>query len=80
VSIVETFFDGTRQKLLPVAALAELKLPVKVLWGTQDRVLPTRQAHRLPGRIAVHIFEDAGHMLPYEIAAEVAHLVLENTR
>jgi pyruvate dehydrogenase E2 component (dihydrolipoamide acetyltransferase) len=53
---------------------------VKVLWGTQDRIVPTRQAHRLPGRIAIHVFEDAGHMLPLEIPDEVAFLILENTR
>jgi pimeloyl-ACP methyl ester carboxylesterase len=53
---------------------------VKVLWGTQDRVLPTRQAHRLPGRIGVHIFENTGHMLPQEIPDEAAYLILENTR
>jgi pyruvate dehydrogenase E2 component (dihydrolipoamide acetyltransferase) len=51
-----------------------------VLWGTQDRVLPTRQAHKLPGAIAVHIFEKTGHMLPQEIPHEVAGLILENTR
>jgi pyruvate dehydrogenase E2 component (dihydrolipoamide acetyltransferase) len=80
VKIAETFFDGDLQKRLPVADLARLHIPIKVLWGTQDRVLPTRQAHRLPGRIAVHIFERTGHMLPYEIPADVAHLILENTR
>lgn len=79
-AIVETFFDGEQQKMLPIADLARLRVPVKVLWGTQDRVLPTRQAHRLPGRIAVHIFERTGHMLPHEIPDDVVHLVLENTR
>jgi pyruvate dehydrogenase E2 component (dihydrolipoamide acetyltransferase) len=78
--IVETFFDGDVQKILPLADIAALNLPIKVVWGTQDRVLPTRQAHRLPGRIAVHIFERVGHMLPHEIPVEVAHLILENTR
>jgi len=78
--IVETFFEGDRQKTFPVADLAGLGAPVKVLWGTQDRVLPTRQAHKLPGRIAVHIFEGAGHMLPQEIPEHVAQLILENTR
>jgi len=80
LKIVETFFDGDLQKVLPLADIAALNLPIKVIWGTQDRVLPTRQAHRLSGRIAVHIFERAGHMLPYEIPAEVGHLILENTR
>jgi pyruvate dehydrogenase E2 component (dihydrolipoamide acetyltransferase) len=78
--IVETFFEGNRQKVIDIAGLARLAVPVKVIWGTQDRVLPTRQAHRLPGRIAVHIFEATGHMLPQEIPREAAELVLENTR
>ena len=78
--IVETFFDDDRQKTFATADLAQLNLPVKVLWGTQDRVLPTRQAHKLPGRIGVHIFERAGHMLLQEIPQEVAHLILENSR
>jgi len=78
--IVETLFDGDVQKLLPVEKLATGAFPVKVVWGTQDRVLPTRQAHKLPGRIAVHIFEKAGHMLPYEIPGDVAHLIAENAR
>jgi pyruvate dehydrogenase E2 component (dihydrolipoamide acetyltransferase) len=80
VQIAETFFDGDCQKVLPVADLGRLDFPIKVVWGTQDRVLPTLQAHRLPGRIAVHIFERTGHMLPYEIPSDIAHLILENTR
>jgi pyruvate dehydrogenase E2 component (dihydrolipoamide acetyltransferase) len=80
LAIVETFFDGVAQKLLPVDDLARLGVPVKVLWGAQDRVLPTRQAHRLPGRIAVHIFEHVGHMLPQEVPDDAAALILENAR
>jgi pimeloyl-ACP methyl ester carboxylesterase len=78
--IAETLFDEKGQKRLPVDDIAALPVPVKVIWGTQDRVLPTRQAHKLPGRIAVHIFEEVGHMLPMEIPGEVAYLVLENSR
>jgi pyruvate dehydrogenase E2 component (dihydrolipoamide acetyltransferase) len=80
LEIVETFFDGNSQKLLPIDELARLRIPVKVIWGTQDRVLPTRQAHRLPGRFAVHVFENAGHMLPQEIPEDAAALILENAR
>jgi pimeloyl-ACP methyl ester carboxylesterase len=78
--IVETLFEGTSQKRLSVDEIAALPVPVKVIWGTQDRVLPTRQAHKLPGRIAVHIFEEVGHMLPTEIPGDIAHLILENSR
>ena len=78
--IVETFFENGSQRVIPRPDLRRLTMPTKVVWGTQDRVLPTRQAHRLPGHIAVHIFEGVGHVLPQEIPDEVAHLILENTR
>ncbi len=71
--------DG-KQGVIPRAQLATLDMPVKVIWGTQDRVLPTRQAHRLPGCFAAHIFEDTGHMLPDEIPDAVCQLVRENIR
>jgi pimeloyl-ACP methyl ester carboxylesterase len=79
-TIVATFFDNGRQKTIPRSELERLAMPTKVIWGTQDRVLPTRQAHRLPGHIAVHIFEEVGHMLPFEIPDAVARLILENAR
>ncbi|WP_026380924.1 alpha/beta fold hydrolase [Afifella pfennigii] len=75
-----TLSEDGRQKMLPIDAIAGLACPIKVVWGTQDRVLPTRQAHKLPGRIAVHVFEDVGHMLPHEIPAEAAALIVENAR
>jgi pimeloyl-ACP methyl ester carboxylesterase len=79
-TIVETFFEDGSQKVIPRADLEHLSMPTKVVWGAQDRVLPTRQAHRLPGHIAVHIFEGVGHMLPCEIPDAVARLVIENAR
>lgn len=76
--IAGEIFKGGRQGVLPREKLAALDCPVKVLWGTQDRVLPTRQAHHLPGQIASHVFEEVGHMLPVEIPNEVARLILQN--
>lgn len=81
LKIAETFCDDSgAQKVIPRGEFERLTMPTKVVWGTQDRVLPTRQAHRLPGHIAAHIFEGVGHMLPYEIPDAVARLILENTR
>jgi pyruvate dehydrogenase E2 component (dihydrolipoamide acetyltransferase) len=78
LSIVETFFDGAEQKVLPLDALWRLPMPIRVAWGGEDRVLPVNQARRLPERIAVRIFEGVGHMLPLESPAEVARLILES--
>ncbi|MEX0345526.1 MAG: alpha/beta fold hydrolase [Rhizobiaceae bacterium] len=71
--------DG-KQGVIPREQLASLYMPVKILWGTQDRVLPTRQAHRLPPMFAAHIFEDTGHMLPAEIPDDVVALIKQNLR
>lgn len=77
-SIIETFMDGDEQKCIETWRLADLACPIKVIWGSQDRVLPTRQAHKLPGMIAAHIFERVGHMPHLEIPKEVVRLILQN--
>lgn len=71
--------DG-RQGVIPRSDLATLQVPVKVVWGTQDRVLPTRQSHHIPALFAAHVFEDTGHMLPAEIPNEVVALIKQNIR
>ncbi len=79
-AIADEIIDGAVQKTLPRNELADLPMPVKVLWGTQDRVLPTRQAHKLPGVVSTHIFERVGHMVHLEIPKEVVRLILQNTQ
>jgi pyruvate dehydrogenase E2 component (dihydrolipoamide acetyltransferase) len=80
VTLCENIARNGRQGAIPREQIAALDMPVKVLWGTQDRVLPTRQAHRLPGHIAGHIFEETGHMLVEEIPDAVIRLIRENIR
>ncbi|MBN9673957.1 alpha/beta fold hydrolase [Roseibium aggregatum] len=77
-AIAEEIIDGTVQKTLPRNELAALPMPIKVIWGTQDRVLPTRQSHKLPGIVATHIFERVGHMPHLEIPNKVVRLILQN--
>lgn len=77
-AIVDQIIDGDVQKVLPREKIGDLGIPVKVIWGTQDRVLPTRQSHGLPGVVATHVFERVGHMPHLEIQREVTRLILEN--
>lgn len=72
--------DALGQGTFGRSVLAQLAVPVSVLWGTQDRVLPTRQAHRLPPLFAAHVFEDTGHMLIEERGEAVLHLVRQTIR
>ncbi|WP_181701459.1 alpha/beta fold hydrolase [Chthonobacter albigriseus] len=74
-AIAEAILDGPKQRTVDRRALGDLDIPVKVIWGTQDRILPTRQAHGLPGLIATHVFDGVGHMPHLEIHREVARLI-----
>lgn len=86
---------GQREKLLEIAAgmtrngvqgaiprdaMAGLPMPVKVLWGLQDAVLPASQAEGLPPFFGIHRFASAGHMLVEEETATVIRLIGESVR
>ena len=68
------------QGAIPRDAMAGLPMPVKVLWGLQDAVLPVTQAEGLPPFFGIHRFSSAGHMLVEEETATVIRLLAENVR
>jgi pimeloyl-ACP methyl ester carboxylesterase len=76
--IAESFLVGDEQGQLPVAELAGLGMPVRIVWGTQDRVTPTRQAHKLPGVMAVHVFDGVGHSIADEVPDALLRIISEN--
>ena len=77
---VEAIVDGKQQKKLPVEELASLSVPIKVIWGRQDHVVPVRQCEGLPAMVAVHIFEKAGHMVHLEASRDVLALIRQCIR
>ena len=54
--------DG-RQGQLPLDALAALPIPVQILWGDADAVVPVEQLIAAPGQFKKTILKSAGHML-----------------
>jgi pyruvate dehydrogenase E2 component (dihydrolipoamide acetyltransferase) len=64
-------FAGGRQALELTGRLGELKVPVQVIWGRQDQILPVSHAERLPAGVSVVVLDGAGHMVHMEKAAEV---------
>jgi len=62
------FPDGPEQGqgVLPGAALAGLAMPVAVIWGTEDKVLPCPSPAALPPGFAFNVLPGLGHMLPDE--------------
>ena len=77
-AVADTFFPDGTQVLDLRHLFDDLRLPVRVLWGQQDRILPVRHTDGLPGHVAVHRFAGVGHLPHVEAQAEVAWLVVQN--
>src|ERR1700730_11882993 len=56
----------------PIAALG---LPIQIIWGREDRIIPVSHAEALASRLRVHILNDAGHLPHMEKAGEVSRLL-----
>ncbi len=69
-------FPGGRQAAQPGLRLDPAALPVTVVWGSDDRVIPVAHADAVPDGAAVVVLEKAGHMVQMERAGEVNELLL----
>lgn len=76
VEIAAAITRDERQGVIPRNLLATLAMPVSVMWGTEDAVLPSAQADSLPPHFRRLSVPGAGHML----IAEAPDLVLDLIR
>jgi pyruvate dehydrogenase E2 component (dihydrolipoamide acetyltransferase) len=74
--IARDTFAGGRQALELTGRLGELTVPVQVIWGKEDRILPVSHAKGLPASLPVTVLDGAGHMVHMEKAAEVNQKLL----
>lgn len=75
-AIANASFPAGRQAVILRDRLGEVAVPVQVIWGAADRILPVHQGEGLPSSVAVSILESAGHMPHMEKAAEVNRRLL----
>jgi pyruvate dehydrogenase E2 component (dihydrolipoamide acetyltransferase) len=70
--------DGDAQRQDSPAALAAVSgaVPVTVIWGREDRIIPPAQADAVTGATR-HLIDGAGHMPHMEKPAEVQHAIEE---
>lgn len=73
------FPEGT-QAADVIPALARLAIPVRAVIGREDRILPPKQAQRLPGTVALHRLAGVGHMPHLEARDLVARLLEQHLR
>jgi pyruvate dehydrogenase E2 component (dihydrolipoamide acetyltransferase) len=74
-AFAEEWFPGGRQRAALSDAVAMLKLPVQIIWGREDRIIPVAHAEALTSRLPVHILEQTGHLPHMERAGEVNRLI-----
>ncbi|WP_256753172.1 alpha/beta fold hydrolase [Mesorhizobium sp. Mes31] len=79
VEIAAAMTTDDRQGVIPRDRLEGLNMPVMVVWGTDDTVLPFTQADGLPAHFHVHHVLEAGHMLAEEAPDLVAEIIRRNT-
>lgn len=77
--IRDAVFAGGSQKLQMRDRLGSVTVPVQVIWGSQDRIVPAGHAEGLPGSVKVTRFDDAGHLVHMEKQAEVNEAILAFT-
>jgi pyruvate dehydrogenase E2 component (dihydrolipoamide acetyltransferase) len=73
--IAEAWFAGGRQSIDLTNRIAALTMPVQLVWGRNDRIIPVAHAEALAARMPVHIIEAAGHLPHMEKAGEVNRLI-----
>jgi pimeloyl-ACP methyl ester carboxylesterase len=77
-SVADRFFPDGTQALDLRSLLAETRMPVRVVWGVADRILPASHSEGLPGRVAVHRFANVGHLPHVEAREAVAEIISDN--
>jgi pyruvate dehydrogenase E2 component (dihydrolipoamide acetyltransferase) len=77
-ALLGTLLDGDAQRGDSAAALAQLggAIPVTVVWGAEDRIIPAAQAESVSGATR-RVIDGAGHMPHMERPAEVQSAIEE---
>ena len=77
-ALADTLLDGEAQRGDSAASLAAIggAVPVTVVWGRADRIIPAAQAESVAGAVR-HLIDGAGHMPHMERPAEVQAAIEE---
>lgn len=60
--------------------LAGVRVPAKVIWGSDDRIIPLHHGLGLPGQVGLHTLRGVGHLPQVEQPQLVAQLLAEQLR
>lgn len=69
------FLSGDKQTVNLRSELDSLSIPVNVIWGSEDRIIPASHASGLPSNVTVNVLEGFGHLVQLEAASDVNRLI-----
>ena len=75
--IAEAVFPDGTQAFSIRADLAKLAMPVRIVFGTADRMIPAKHVTGLPGIVALHLFPNVGHLPQFEVRDAVAAIMAQ---
>ncbi|WP_281041228.1 acetoin dehydrogenase dihydrolipoyllysine-residue acetyltransferase subunit [Mesorhizobium sp. M8A.F.Ca.ET.218.01.1.1] len=78
VALSEAVVGPMGQKVDGLAAIEKLAatMPIRVLFGLEDRIIPWKHALGLPARVPVHFLSNSGHMPQWDQTKEVLDILL----
>ena len=74
-AIADGFISDGSQSGVMRDNLAGLSQPVRVIWGSEDKIIPASHAAGLPDSVEVHVLDGFGHLVQLEAASEVNSLL-----
>jgi pyruvate dehydrogenase E2 component (dihydrolipoamide acetyltransferase) len=74
-TIAHAWFPQGRQAVDVSGSLRALRMPVQVIWGSDDRIVPAAHAQVAQPAAHVHVLNDVGHLPHMEKAGEVNRLL-----
>jgi pyruvate dehydrogenase E2 component (dihydrolipoamide acetyltransferase) len=76
-TLLAALLDGTGQRDQYRDRLGSIRVPVTVIWGAEDRIIPAAHATGLAPSVRVEILAGAGHMPQVEAVDQVNRIVSE---
>jgi pyruvate dehydrogenase E2 component (dihydrolipoamide acetyltransferase) len=73
--LADNLFPAGAQGRIFREALASTNVPVLVVWGEKDRIIPAAHAAGLPAHVKVEVLPGTGHMVQMEAAGAVNRLL-----
>jgi len=70
-TIAAGFIDGDEQSVNLRGSLASLGMPIQVIWGSKDQIIPVAHSRGLPDNVSVNVLDGFGHLVQLEAASDV---------